>query len=273
MAECHRRAVVAAMKDSALIVFMFPDTVWSAGFLPKLQKYADDGIKVLLLPGLRVVKEAVVPLVLARRSADGTRLSIPARELAAIGLSNLHAFTQTMIVNSDKFDDLWPSNIYWKVDGEGLLARCFHLHPLLVDPTGLKELPASTLDSDLVCRLPLAPKDFRIVTDSDEMTHYDLCTEAMKPTRKPSGFSAFRIAAWAANNTNADHRRYFREKFFLHSTERSARWDAVERESDSAVRAISWMLLARPFLFDVRAYLSRIGPLRRAYLAVKSRLS
>jgi hypothetical protein len=274
MAECHRRAIGAALRDEAVIVFILPDTLWSAGFLPKLQRHVDAGIKVVLLPGLRVVKEAVAPLVAERfRSSDGTRLSIPARELVAIGMAHLHVFTERMIVNSGSFDDLWPSNVYWRVEGEGLLARCFHLHPLLVDPAGLKDLPSSTLDSDLICRLPLSAEDFHLVADSDEMTHYDLCTEAMKPTREPSGFSAFRIAAWAANNTNADHRRYFNEKFFLHSTERSPRWDAVERESDSAVRAISLLLLIRPLLFDVRAYLSRIEPLRRAYLAVKTRIS
>jgi hypothetical protein len=275
MAEGHRRAIAAALREKAVLIFMSPDSIWSDGMFPVLQKHAENGKRIVLLPGLRVVKEEVAPLAAKRwLSADGTRLKVSSRELIAVALEHLHGLTRSLIVNSDEFDDRWPSNLDWKVGQEGILARCFHLHPLLVDPAGLESLPTWTVDDDFICRLPRAPGDSHIVADSDEITQFDLSAAAAAPEpRRNEDVSLFRIAAWAANHATADQRRYFKEKIYFHVGERSARWEAVERESDRAVRTISLLLLARPLLFDVRAYLSRIKILRRIYLSFKTRFS
>ena len=83
-----------------------------------------------------------------------------------------------MFVDAKAFST-FPLGMYWPVGAEGLLARSFHLRPLMIDPKGSQVLPKGTIDAGLLARACPDPAHVHVVTDSDELVVFELTAAAM----------------------------------------------------------------------------------------------
>ena len=149
MSDCHADTMRRADEDDAAAVFIPPDCIWADDGMMRLARIAQSGKSAVLMSGLRLDRDAVVPLLRDRRTENGEVLQITARPLVELGLRHLHKIALGHFWN-EHGGGLMPANLYWTVPGEGLALRCYHLHPLLVK----SQIPfarfASTIDDDLV---------------------------------------------------------------------------------------------------------------------------
>jgi hypothetical protein len=267
MSDCHVDSLRRADELGAAAVFLPPDCVWSDGSMTRLEALARSGKSVVHMSGIRLDRDGVVPELAGHFSQGNAVLSMKARDLVAIGLRHLHPIALTHFWN--EYDGgLMPANLVWTVPGQGLLLRCFHLHPLMVKSQVPFAKFESTIDDDLALRAcPDASRDY-VVTDSDELLAFEMSgLSRVVGTVCPKG-SIEGVAAWAEVGTNKRHRELIRNSIRLHVVPVSKpAWAAAEAESDKVVdavtkiNALSWPDVAsrHPAVFQSRLFAVSLG--------------
>lgn len=250
MTRCHQEAVRQAARCDAGLVFLSPDAVLGEGTLDTVWRLAGTGKRAIMLPGLRLNMDTFLPAL--RDYLNRVALAAPPpRDLVALALDHLHPITKSLLVGSHRFNRK-PAHLYWLVDGEGIIARCFHLHPLMIYPARRGTIPLDSIDGDFVINACPDPSDVYIVNDSDEIAVFEMSPDTKNIGIKgESRFSMLHTAAYGCLRCHSHHRRFFRSRIRLHAGIRSARWRAVERKSDWTAAAI---LLLVPFGRLLAAY-------------------
>jgi hypothetical protein len=235
MSDCHIDTMGLADREDAAAVFVPPDCVWSDGSLKRLLTIANSGKSVVHMCGIRLDRDAVVPQ-LAEHATDGGRvLSLQPRALVGMALNHLHPIAYSHFWN--EYDGgLMPANLMWTVPSEGLLLRCFHLHPLMVKSQVPFAKFSSTIDDDLV--LYACPDKTRdhVVTDSDEILVFELSGLDRQVGTACNKNSAIGVASWAESGTNERHRFLIESAICVHSTPMTPTiWSARIGESQRVV--------------------------------------
>jgi hypothetical protein len=238
MSECHRRAIRAADEAGAALVFLSPDLIWSDGTFKRLWEHAQGGTRVVMIGSIRVTKETFVPEFMDRHfSRSDATASVTARDLVRLALKHLHPVTKALFVDSDHFDP-GTAHLYWRVTPDGILARCFHLHPLMVNPVVRGLLPLSTIDADYT---PLAcpdPKVLYVVEDSDEIAGFEVSAREQFGTFKRRKFRAVDAAFYARYWTQRHHREFVDHPIRIHACDLTPQWQSVESASNEVVQTI-----------------------------------
>ena len=238
MVACHQRAVADALEAGAAIIFLSADFVLSSGALAAVVRRHREGSRAVVNTGLRLNRESFVR-VLRESAAPLDRLA--PRELVRLGLPHLHAHTRSMSADARPFS-AFPVAVYWPVGGDGLLGRCLHLHPLMVDPSIAVPLRGPN-DGRYLFRACPDFSQIHVVVDSDELQMFELTPAArtVVPCRG-SGASAWRVAAVAA--ACDDHQiAFWREcTIRLHASDLGEGWSAAVTASNAFVDRVLGLL-------------------------------
>ncbi|MGE0229969.1 MAG: hypothetical protein AB7U23_15825 [Dehalococcoidia bacterium] len=243
ISRCHRLASQAAAREGAALVFLTPDAIWTEGSFTGIVDLQEQGKRVILMPGIRVEKESFLPgyrRALAERGGE----SLPPRELIRLAMPTLHPISRSVCWDSTHFST-HPSHLYWRVGERGLLAHCFHLHPLLIDAGGRGLDFKGTIDDDFVHRVAPDTSEVHVVEDSDQMavleiSRADFCIGIPTRERRPTPLG---VAYWASVQANQQHCSYFRRPLRIHSDGGdSAEWAAAARQADEVVNRINFYL-------------------------------
>jgi hypothetical protein len=260
MSACHREAVRLADLEAAGLVFLNADLVLADGVLEALETWAAAGVRVVECASVRVEQAAAVRLLRERwlEPASGAIVSSP-RQLVGLALDHLHPNAAAHLWDASARAALIPANLLWRIDGEGFLLHCFHLHPLMVVPERRGVSFHGTIDDDYVEAAAPDPATTRVVTDSDELFFCELSDESHPPGGTIAGGSTLALANWIRRATRPRHRRLAAIPIRLHRGERTlARWEPVEREA--ALLLGRSMRLAERLPFSVP---TRLSPLLR----------
>jgi hypothetical protein len=239
MSDCHIDTMALADQLAAAAVFVPPDCIWADGSLMKLLAIARGGKSVVHMSGIRLDRDSVMPELTRRLSDDGHVLKVQSRELVAIGVNHLHPIAYSHFWN--EYDgELMPANLMWTVQDEGLLLRCFHLHPLMVKSQVPFAKFSSTIDDDLVLHACPDVSGDHVVTDSDEILAFELSgLDRVVGTVCAKG-AVEGAAAWAESGTNARHRELIKQSIRIHSAQPTeALWAARIAESEKVVQEIT----------------------------------
>jgi hypothetical protein len=249
MNASHRDAMQSAQHHGQAAVVISPDCLYSANCLTRAEALLEAGAQAIALPGLIGQWETLAPSATAM--VRDHVLNLPERKLMELALPRLHPFQQSFYVNAPAFSD-WPVQYLWRIPGEGLLARYFHLHPLVVRPKPAAPPPEIAIDYDYLehaCEL----SRIHVVQDSDEMCLVSLCTAGdnrRRNTSRPLDIPA--AAAVIANRVTPLHEHYCMLNLRLHETDcRSPRWAEAEAE---AAQLIARVLAARRRYLDDPAW-------------------
>jgi hypothetical protein len=128
MTACYRRGIKAAEDADAAVVFLTPDIVLSDGSFTTIKDLSFAGWEVVYVPAIRTMKKAVAANLTKSFKQAGT-IQVSSRQLMRVALDNLHPLADSSWWEEGE-GGLIPANIYWRVDEEGLIGRCFHLHPI-----------------------------------------------------------------------------------------------------------------------------------------------
>lgn len=247
-ASCHRRAVAEARESGAALIFVCPDHVMSEGTFAAVVRRHAAGSRAVVCTGLRVDREAFLRVLYARGGVGGV---LP-RELVALALDHLHPFTRAHMIDSDHAVRR-PIGLYWKVPGEGLLARCFYLTPLMVDPLRRDILPSGTIDEHYVRQACPIRGDVHVVSDSDELALFEMShLDTLVPGDALRYVSPLRTAV-VMSRCDSHQQSYWAEPIRLHVRDIGQAWSKAESDAARfASRVVTlhkawrWLTLREP---------------------------
>jgi len=236
--DCYRRAIREADAADQAMVFLTPDSVMADGSLRNLARIAGTGVRAVLGVGVRLVKETVSEALLQYHRGDDGVIAIGPRELVRLALPNIHPIAKAHFYHDEGYG-LFLSNLYWRIGTEGLLARCFHLHPFMVYPR-VKNAPfTTTVDGDYIEAACPDLADTYVVTDSDEFWAFELSAadrriRIMDRSRPPIEF-----VQWMYNKTTARHRQLIGKVIRMHAgMSDGPAWRAAELEAEGCVKQL-----------------------------------
>lgn len=243
MTKCHRIAVKEANDDGAIILFPGADAVYSEGAFSKALDHVKSGKRVVLIVGTRVVKETFVgEFKSSFQNKDGSIIAA-SRDMVKLALKHFHPTSHSLFVDSDRFTNNVASQIFWKVGDEGIVARCFILHPLLIYPEDKTAEPVHSIDFDYVFKACPTYSTYHIVTDSDELVGFEFSSLSKHSDMiKPSRFNVYKYARYYVDimksHPNSIHSKYLLKKIKLHGRELSQEYNDVGCQSDRVIKQV-----------------------------------
>lgn len=226
MTACHEAALRDAADAGAALIFLSPDIVMSEGTLNAVVRRHAAGSRAVVCAGLRVDRDSFVS-VLKRRQGPP---AMPARALVSLALEELHPFTRLHMVDGTQ-GPRRPISAYWNVPGEGILARCFYMHPLMVDPVRRDVMPDGTIDQHFVVHACPSREQIHVVTDSDELAVFEMSHTDAADTEIDDGPLSRWRAAVTLSRCDAHQRSYWNMSVRLHAGDIGPAWQPVEKQS------------------------------------------
>lgn len=246
MSDCHRQAIAFADTRDAAMMFYNPDIVIADGGMRALDRLLSQGKRAIQVMGLRLQKEDVAPQLMERhRQNGGMSVVISPRQLMTMAMPHLHPITKMHLHDAAELDVI-PQALIWRVGDEGLIARCFHIHPILVHPRVRNAPFTTTVDDDYLRAACPDPAEEYVVTDSDEFCLCELSSMQHGVHGLPRRNVDLDVAAWAWAHARPHHFEHFCRRILMHTGRKQGdAWQHVGAQSDATVRRVLEELLSR----------------------------
>lgn len=172
---------IVELEDRNHIIYLTPDIFFSDGAILNILQYLDNGIKKVFVIGLRVVKDEF--LLKLQRTTSNT-IENDTHTLTQLALSSLHPVSQSLNVVSKRFNNAWPSHLYW-IGEDVLIAHGFHWHPLMMyhSRLSIKRLIKKNLTNDycpaiddkaFLSEVNIKAEETLVVTDTNKIMLIEL---------------------------------------------------------------------------------------------------
>lgn len=240
MTQCHVHFIRSIIDDDRTAIFTDPDSVFADGTFARLLDVSRKGKRLVVIGNIRVARETFIPAFLEQYGKEGMLQPVAARQLIRMAMHHLHPVTRASCCDQTQTTSIFPGALYWPVAEEGILARQFHLHPLMVRPVDRNALPTVSIDSDFMAKVCPDPADAYVVQDSDEVLMLDFSPSShMSEHIKPGAWNIDEMARWVTVHTDPLLREFVKHKLRFHSCDCSkSKWANAEKSSDVVVESI-----------------------------------
>lgn len=246
--RCYQLGLACEKRDHNEVHFinLNSDVLFADGNGKYLISIADRGIRCLMEAVFRADIRTLLPELVARIDENGV-LSVPPRQLVEIGLRHLHLATETSIWNESKRMNRLANRLYWRVGDEGLLARNYLMHPLMIRPVRRIDSYEGFIDYAYV---PLACPDreyWHIITDTDDYFRLEFAHQSHEVHEiSDGGFTPKRFAPSLESWTTEEHRYFAGTSVRYHVGEMSDAWEAVDDQAQGVINALAGEINPQP---------------------------
>ncbi|HLI10769.1 MAG TPA: hypothetical protein VKY65_04140 [Alphaproteobacteria bacterium] len=171
--SCYRDALQRAVAAGAALFLLNADIILADGFVQSVERMLAGGARVLLIAGPRALLRPMCDAL--EQFRDGRSIRIGPADLSRLWLRNIHPLLRMHFVDGEG-EAFHPSHLYWRAGDEAVIARCFHLYPIVVRPRAAVKF-AGTIDDDLAGNLGCADSEMVFATDSRELFACELSPE------------------------------------------------------------------------------------------------
>ncbi|WP_374631512.1 sulfotransferase domain-containing protein [Ferrovibrio sp.] len=176
--KCYMHILGEAFQSDAPVFLLNADIIFGNGFFAAGLRRIAEGYRTVELPGPRTSLPAMAADISRHFTTQETGvISVPNEILAGLAVKHLHPSLDAHFWEKSEKDGLHPSHLYWRLNDTNILARCFHLYPILIRPRYNPSTIGSTIDRDLVVSVCPDYSDAYVVMDSTEM----FCCELSSP--------------------------------------------------------------------------------------------
>lgn len=235
MTQSYALTLDAANQLDVPLVFLTPDQAMSQNTFKYLEEVLQRGKRAVFISTIRLAKEGFVADLKQKYGTESV-FGITSRDLVKIALKNLHKISKESFFG--KTLTAWPSHIYWDCGENTLLARGFHLHPLLIWPENKLARLKDSIDGKFSMLACPNPATWEIIQDSDDIAMFELsgpqaCQEhATEPT------SLLRMSYWVKDKAAQSHCYFIHFANCVHSEEISSKYYLVSRQSERIIKQI-----------------------------------
>ncbi len=237
LAACHSDSIKKAVQESAILIFLAPDCIYSQGVFASYYKYLKMGKKLIATPCIRLSKEKIIESLTQSSFLPSPILSFSSQELTKIALKNLHPMTLSHFRTNKKIHT-HCSHIYWWLDKETILIRPFHIHPFVIDLQN-KIFPKDSIDGDFICRAVPDKSLWKLILNSEESIVFELSNDNKFSPFNLMTPSKSNIYLWTRKYARPAHHYFISHKFYLGTGKRKPEWRDIEQKSDQLIKWIS----------------------------------
>ncbi|MGD0094712.1 MAG: hypothetical protein ABSE73_32785, partial [Planctomycetota bacterium] len=235
MSWCDRTFLDFGTRDSAVLVVLAPDAVYSnSSFTAMCQALAAGKKAVLVGCSLRALNETFLPAVSDLLAGRPAGAGLGSRELVSLCLRHLHPANEVFFWDTREPLN-FPAGTYWRVGASGILCRAYRFLPLALDLSTPFRCLSDYMDEDWTLTVSPAPRDMHLVTDSDELFIAEFA-ERSYTLERGTGPARPRDVDWigaqAREIYNIHHFHFFRQNIRIHAGELPAEWEAVEGQAN-----------------------------------------
>lgn len=210
--DFYKIGIIEANKEDAGIIFLSPDIILGKDVFKNLFSFISQGKKLIPVMSIRLNLEDFTKDIMANNHfhIDNT-IEIGAKDLIKLALNHLHQITQSIIWNENEKICTWPSHIYWKTKN-GIIGRCFHLHPFFVWPENKDVKIVDTYDVNYAFEACPNKNTWKIITSSEDIVIFEVSSQKKLniPLKKKSSVL---LAYWALKNRiSKEHLEFFKNK-------------------------------------------------------------
>lgn len=242
MTACHKIVITSANTEDSAVIFLNADMVYSDGTFRVMFDHVNSGARTIEHVCFRTSKESIPTLLNSFIKTNG-ELSISPRKIITIGLANFHWIAETHLWNGPQ-KLLNPSNLYWPVDDEGIIAHCTHFHPLLIFPRIKSSLFTNSIDHDYIDQAGILESERYIVRNSDEFASIEISPQSHNehmPEFRPR--SIVEVARFLHQLCRPIHAKNLVTSVHLYAKEPSIRkWKEVDCQAQRTVSKILLVL-------------------------------
>lgn len=259
--SCIRETARQAMddKDSALILLDSNFVLADGGMAALADKWAA-GYRAVMVNVLRITEDAVSNKWWQRQESAGPR------ELFDASRRHLHHIHESYFVGSDNFTS-YPSQVCWSVEADGIYARSFIPHPLMVAVRPAIMAYQSTADYDLVLRACL-DEEIYLCPESDEILVCKYSADTHQAAREPGPPpTPENLALFILTSTHHRHRQFADTANRFRGYDDGGNWAAAEDQArhliESSYAEVDKIIahsakLEANFLMYIKSYLGPI---------------
>jgi hypothetical protein len=247
--QCQMEAIRVG-EDFDAVFFSYPDFIWSQGGMKNAAARIAEGHDAVLCPVPRVITENMEEILPKLRtpvpaSPTPSVLNLSSRDLVSLSLEHLHPMMEDFRWDAEKFS-VFPSTIMWKIPDQGVLMRCYHLHPLAIrsQPENINYYVkfSVSLDEEYMPILFKGDDNIHYVKDSDECAVISLSSRetvfSAEPNRPPP--SVLVMARWAEEYASVLHRSCVKHSLRWHYVPVDEKpWEAAELQAQEVVSAVA----------------------------------
>jgi len=253
----YRLGLRRSAADGMATVMLTPDAIWSNGSLTRVGQLADQGVRAVLVDGLRAEQDAFMDTFKNAVLPDERGvLTVEARPLMKMAMDAIHPYEAALTWGTDMTHDV-PFRLHWPVAGEGILSRGFCIHPLYIDPETEDLDFAGAIDHGLVNSAILDRSKIFYADNSDDFAIVSIDAvgfsgQNLKRFGKRGDLLNAAHWAWAsATEQNLEALQFPLRRHFGPMSE--AKWKRAERLSARHVAAILSCRKLLVFLFKMEA--------------------
>lgn len=234
----HEDSIRTTANWAPALFFLNADTTYADGSFANVIKLLKQGYRSVELVTIRVDSEKIsTPL---KELKEKGILDISPIALVNMGLQYLHKISRWHFWNSNE-DRLIPDNLYWKVKNEGILARCSHLHPLMVYPKNYMLHFTGTIDHDFIENSGIREDEKYVVTNNLEIAGLEISPSYhSQNTAFYSPQSAFDVARFLYTLCTENNKKNLEHKVWLHGAKNINvnEWKKIEKDSDKVITEV-----------------------------------
>jgi len=244
----YTEAIRAAGNDmlDTCFFFLVSDYIMADGSLASALERIIDGRSGVLVGNFQVVLEDALPWLQEQLNRSPDVLAIPPRELLRWAFNHLHPATLANTVNLPLSHNKHTNRLFWRVDGNTLLARFYLMHMLCIRPETTAFTIGASCDYSFIPEL--CPSDnVEVITDSD-----DYLVIEMQPVQhearflQPGPLRPRALARTLSSWTTARHRQNSQYSVIFHANEIPPACAAVSAEADRFVAEVHAAMKPRP---------------------------
>ena len=214
MSECYSLAINSPkiIPGETYFIFLTPDSFWSNNTFLSLKNIANDGYDVAMAIGIRTILESMEPKlksIIDKRHNDSDTTT---ENLVMLVLENIHQMSSAHEWRLGKsFLNIWPSHIYW-ISNNSLVARCFHLHPLMVKSKKIQIKIGDTIDGKFLSNLGYPFSKYYVAKGSDDFFGIEL-----SPQQRSWNQNLYDPTIWSVIKFGVIHASKFHWYLFKHT--------------------------------------------------------
>lgn len=261
LTHCHSHALSKTSENNDLFSWLVPDGYYPDGFFKSLWKLKNKNPRLIVAPWVRVEFDNFLTnlqrtLTIGEQNNRPTPIEkssliknfllndikLSTRELVRLTIKTLHPITRSLFVGTEPSSD-WPANIYYQVP-HGIIAKHFHLHPILMKPMKSENIKDGTLDSaGFFASQGFTNKNTLSSDDSDENLWFvEISTNNHQLTERVVNepLNHYRITSWAEKHSDELQKSsFFKINFKFHWKEIDESWNVHIKAAEQCYRNVN----------------------------------
>lgn len=245
--KSHIDAIKQANEIKSPIVFLSPDSIVSAGTFTYCEKAIKEKIRLIAICSARMSLEKYSSIV-RKKTKHKEVVTWSPQELAVTTVQNLHYRGKCLVMENDEIS-AHPSQMYWKLDDNNLLARAYHLHPLLIWPRKHNVYPKISADGKHFLE-KICPNfsEWRVVKDCSEFSLFEISSDQQFQDDFKQPRDTFWFSQWLKLNVSKGHEYFFKHKIIIGDGLKKKEWTPVFQRSEKDIQGLYHLLKMQSYL-------------------------